>query len=198
MPRTKAPKGSMVLISIHLPKEIVKELDELVNRGRYPSRSEVIRVAVRDMLDEMLYRQQKQPQQQQQQSQDPDPPEDPPVDPPPDPDPPPVVKSKTEEERERSMRYRECVSKLLNMLFANLHQFRFNVRQDGAYKINKKVIVRFFTEDCRMHKSVVVPAYNALVRHFMNSGFSVTETPHAFILRKEPQIEVVAEVVADA
>jgi len=196
VPRTKAPKGSMVLISIHLPKEIVKEIDELVNKGRYPSRSEVIRVAVRDMLDEMLYRQQKQPQQQQQ-SRDPDPPIDPPEDPP-GPSKDPTPKSKAEIEKEKSMRYRACVEKLLNMLLANMGEFRLNVKQDGAYKIPKKVVVDFFTEDCRMHKSVVVPAYNALVRHFMNSGFSVTETPHAFILRKEPQIEVVAEVVADA
>jgi len=188
MPRTKAPKGSMVIITIHLPKEVIREIEELVRQGRYPSRAELIRAAVRDMLDEMRYMITNQPhQQQQQQSQDP--PEDPPVDPDPPPDPKP--KTKTEEERERSMRYRGCVGKLLGMLLANLSQFKFNVRQDGTYKINKKVIVRFFTEDCKMHKSVVVPAYNALVRHFMDAGFSVAETPRAFILRKE--IEVVAD-----
>jgi len=189
VPKTKAPKGSMVTITIHLPKEILNEIEELVRRGRYPSRAEVIRVAVRDMLDEMYARQQKQPQQQQQQqNQDPDPPEDPPIDPPPA----EVVKSKAEEERERGMRYRECVSKLFNMLLANLGEFRFNVRQVGAYKIPKKVIVGFFTEDCRMHKSVVVPAYNSLIKAFMDAGFSVTETPHAFIIMKNP-IEVVAD-----
>jgi len=186
MPKTKAPKGSMVIISIHLPKEVIREIDELVLKGRYPSRAEVIRVAVRDMLDEMRYQQ---PQQQQQQQQDPpDPPEDPPVDPTPDPTP----KTKAEEERERSMRYRACVERLLNTLLANLGEFRLNVKQDGAYKIPKKIIVGFFTEDCKMHKSVVVPAYNALVRHFMDAGFSVTETPHAFIIMKAP-IEVVVD-----
>ncbi len=82
---------------------------------------------------------------------------------------------------------------MFGMLLANLPQYRFNVKQDGAYKIPKKIIVGFFTEDCRMHKSVVIPAYNALVRAFMNAGFSVAETPHAFILRKEPQIEVVVD-----
>jgi Arc/MetJ-type ribon-helix-helix transcriptional regulator len=179
MPRTKAPKGSMVIITIHLPKEVVREIDELVLKGRYPSRAEVIRVAIRDMLDEMRYRQQDPP----------DPPEDPPVDPSPQPV---VTKSKAEEERERSMRYRACVERLLNTLLSNLGEFRLNVRQDGAYKIPKKVVVGFFTESCRMHKSVVIPAYNALVRAFMNAGFSVAETPHAFILQK-PQIEVVVD-----
>ena len=191
MPKTKAPKGSMVIITIHLPKEVIREIDELVLKGRYPSRAEVIRVAVRDMLDEMRYQQ---PQQQQQQQQDPpDPPEDPPVDPTPDPTP----KTKAEEERERSLRYRACVERLLNTLLANLGEFRLNVRQDGAYKIPKKIIVGFFTEVCRMHKSVVVPAYNALVRHFMDAGFSVAETPHAFIIMKAP-IEVTTEVIQNA
>jgi len=145
-----------------------------VLKGRYPSRAELIRIAVRDMLDEMRYQQQDPPA-------DPDPPEDPPVDPSPQP-----AKTKAEEERERSRRYRACVERLLNTLLSNLSQFKFNVRQDGAYKIPKKIIVGFFTEVCRMHKSVVVPAYNALVRHFMDASFSVTETPHAFIIMKAP------------
>jgi Arc/MetJ-type ribon-helix-helix transcriptional regulator len=180
----------MVIITIHLPKEVIREIDELVVKGKYPSRAELIRTAVQDMLDEMRYRQQLG----QQQSQDsPDPPEDPPVDPPPDPTP----KTKAEEERERSMRYRECVSRLFDMLLSNLSQFKFNVRQDGAYKIPKKIIVGFFTEICRMHKSVVIPAYNALVRHFMDAGFSVAETPHAFIIMKAP-IEVATEVIQNA
>jgi len=187
VPKTKAPKGSMVIITIHLPREVVREIDELVLKGRYPSRAELIRIAVRDMLDEMRYQQ---PQQQQQ-----DPPADP--DPPEDPPPDPAPKSKTEEERERSMRYRACVERLLNTLLSNLSQFKFNVRQDGAYKIPKKIIVGFFTEVCRMHKSVVIPAYNALVRHFMDAGFSVTETPHAFIIMKAP-IEVTTEVIQNA
>jgi Arc/MetJ-type ribon-helix-helix transcriptional regulator len=190
MPKTKAPKGSMVIITIHLPKEVIREIDELVARGKYPSRAELIRVAVRDMLDEIHYRLH---QQQDPPDPQPDPPEDPPVDPTPDPTP----KTKAEEERERSMRYRACVEKLLNTLLANLGGFRLNVRQDGAYKIPKKIIVRFFTEVCRMHKSVVVPAYNALVRHFMDAGFSVTETPHAFIIMKAP-IEVATEVIQNA
>ena len=58
MPKTKAPKGSMVTISIHLPKDVLREIDELVAKGRYPSRSELIRTAVQDMLNEVLYQQQ--------------------------------------------------------------------------------------------------------------------------------------------
>jgi Arc/MetJ-type ribon-helix-helix transcriptional regulator len=49
MPKTKA-KEKMVLISVHLPKEMLQELDELVRQGRFPSRSEAIRVAVRDLI----------------------------------------------------------------------------------------------------------------------------------------------------
>jgi len=182
----KRVRVEMVLISIHLPKEVLREIDELVLKGRYPSRAELIRIAVRDMLNEMRYQQQDPPDPQ------PGPPEDPPVDPSPQP-----AKTKAEEERERSMRYRACVERLLNTLLSNLSQFKFNVRQDGAYKIPKKIIVGFFTEVCRMHKSVVVPAYNALVRHFMDAGFSVTETPHAFIIMKAP-IEVTTEVIQNA
>jgi len=49
MPKTKA-KEKMVLISVHIPKQMLEELDELVKRGTFPSRSEAIRVAIRDLL----------------------------------------------------------------------------------------------------------------------------------------------------
>jgi len=49
MPKTKA-KEKMVLISVHIPKQMLEELDELVRRGIFPSRSEAIRIAVRDLL----------------------------------------------------------------------------------------------------------------------------------------------------
>jgi Arc/MetJ-type ribon-helix-helix transcriptional regulator len=49
MPKTKA-KEKMVLISVHLPKQMLDGLDEMVNQGRFPSRSEAIRVAVRDLI----------------------------------------------------------------------------------------------------------------------------------------------------
>jgi len=40
----------MVLISVHLPRQMVEELNELVRRGAFPSRSEAIRAAIRDLL----------------------------------------------------------------------------------------------------------------------------------------------------
>jgi Arc/MetJ-type ribon-helix-helix transcriptional regulator len=49
MPKTVAGKNT-VLISVHLPGQMVEELNELVKRGTFPSRSEAIRVAIRDLL----------------------------------------------------------------------------------------------------------------------------------------------------
>jgi Arc/MetJ-type ribon-helix-helix transcriptional regulator len=49
MPKTVAGKNT-VLISVHLPGQMVEELNELVRRGAFPSRSEAIRVAIRDLL----------------------------------------------------------------------------------------------------------------------------------------------------
>jgi len=49
MPKTKA-KEKMILISVHIPRQMLEELDELVKRGTFPSRSEAIRVAIRDLL----------------------------------------------------------------------------------------------------------------------------------------------------
>ena len=49
MPKTKA-KEKMVLISVHIPKQMLEELDEFVRQGRFPSRSEAIRIAIRDLL----------------------------------------------------------------------------------------------------------------------------------------------------
>ena len=49
MPKTKASE-KMVLISVHIPKQMLEELDELVRKGIYPSRSEAIRIAIRDLL----------------------------------------------------------------------------------------------------------------------------------------------------
>lgn len=43
-------KEKMVLISVHIPKQMLDELDRLVQEGRFPNRSEAIRVAIRDLL----------------------------------------------------------------------------------------------------------------------------------------------------
>jgi Arc/MetJ-type ribon-helix-helix transcriptional regulator len=49
MPGTKS-KERMVLISVHIPKRMLEELDEIVRQGVFPSRSEAIRIAIRDLL----------------------------------------------------------------------------------------------------------------------------------------------------
>ncbi|RLE78881.1 MAG: CopG family transcriptional regulator [Thermoprotei archaeon] len=45
----------MQLITVHLPKPLVEGLERLVELGHYPSRSEAIRVAIRDLLRKELY-----------------------------------------------------------------------------------------------------------------------------------------------
>jgi len=47
MPRTKE---RMILISVHIPIQMLNDLDNLVAQGLFPSRSEAIRIAIRDML----------------------------------------------------------------------------------------------------------------------------------------------------
>ena len=46
----------MRLVTVHLPAEYLADLDELVRQQRYPNRSETIRVAIRDLLKEELWR----------------------------------------------------------------------------------------------------------------------------------------------
>jgi Arc/MetJ-type ribon-helix-helix transcriptional regulator len=43
------------LVSVKLPKAYVKGLDTLVERGTFPTRSEAIRVAIRDFLKRELW-----------------------------------------------------------------------------------------------------------------------------------------------
>ena len=43
-------KDKMVLISVHVPKQMLDELDRLVQEGKFPNRSEAIRVAIRDLI----------------------------------------------------------------------------------------------------------------------------------------------------
>ncbi len=52
-PRIGVARGreKMVLISFHIPKSYVEMLDELVRRGVYPSRSEAIRAALRELVN---------------------------------------------------------------------------------------------------------------------------------------------------
>ncbi|KUO84226.1 MAG: CopG family transcriptional regulator [Caldivirga sp. MG_3] len=49
MPRSRSGVR-MMLISVHIPRRMLEGLDELAKSGLFPSRSEAIRVAVRDLL----------------------------------------------------------------------------------------------------------------------------------------------------
>ncbi len=45
----------MRLVTVKMPETYIEGLDELVKIGRYSSRSEVIRIAVRDLLRKELW-----------------------------------------------------------------------------------------------------------------------------------------------
>ena len=40
----------MKLITVHIPEMFLDALDYLVEEGKYPNRSEIIRIAIRDFL----------------------------------------------------------------------------------------------------------------------------------------------------
>mgnify|MGYP000586638426 CR=1 FL=1 len=45
----------MKLVSVKMPEALIQGMDELVKRGVYPSRSAVMRTAVRDLLKKELW-----------------------------------------------------------------------------------------------------------------------------------------------
>ncbi len=47
--------AKMRIISVQLPQGLVNAMDQLVRRGVYPSRSEIIREAIRELLKKELY-----------------------------------------------------------------------------------------------------------------------------------------------
>jgi len=49
MPRGKG-MNKMELVSMHIQKQALEEIDELVKQGIFPSRSEAIRYAIRKLL----------------------------------------------------------------------------------------------------------------------------------------------------
>ena len=49
-------KSNLRLVSVHLPEKYVEYIDELVKEKYYPSRSEAIRAAVRDLINKELWR----------------------------------------------------------------------------------------------------------------------------------------------
>ena len=52
---SKSKRKKMVLITTHLPKSYIEGLERLVESGRYPNKSEAIRVAVRELLVKEQY-----------------------------------------------------------------------------------------------------------------------------------------------
>ena len=46
----------MKLITLHLPETYIKDLDHLVNGRYYPNRAEAIRIAIRDLLNDEVWR----------------------------------------------------------------------------------------------------------------------------------------------
>ncbi|MFX1367343.1 MAG: ribbon-helix-helix domain-containing protein [Promethearchaeota archaeon] len=50
----------MKVVTICLPESYVDGLDELIEQSKYPNRSEVIRIAIRDLLVDELWGGQKQ------------------------------------------------------------------------------------------------------------------------------------------
>jgi Arc/MetJ-type ribon-helix-helix transcriptional regulator len=46
----------MKLITLHLPETYIKALEQLVDERYYPNRAEAIRVAIRDLITDELWR----------------------------------------------------------------------------------------------------------------------------------------------
>jgi Arc/MetJ-type ribon-helix-helix transcriptional regulator len=45
----------MRLIAVHLPERYISDLQALIDKNLYPNRSEVIRIAIRDLLKRELW-----------------------------------------------------------------------------------------------------------------------------------------------
>jgi len=214
VPRTKA-KDKMVLVSIHITKQMLDEIYKLVMSGKYPSVSEFIRYAIRDLLNntrEYLANQvatttNPQPQeahqaQQQQQvhmgldtvvlNTDMKPVTNGPsieaVE--------YVIEKLIEwaeverKSEEVSKRYKECVAKLVDAILNNLNYLRFNIKQDGeVYKVGRKIIREFLEVDCMLPKGMVAAAYGAMAEEFDKRGFIMMRTPTAIILKKKQAVK---------
>jgi Arc/MetJ-type ribon-helix-helix transcriptional regulator len=53
---TSPRERSMKLITLYLPETYIKLLDRLVDERFYPNRAEAIRVAIRDLINEEVWR----------------------------------------------------------------------------------------------------------------------------------------------
>jgi len=49
-------ENKMKLITLYLPETYLKALDQLVNERFYPNRAEAIRVAIRDLINDEVWR----------------------------------------------------------------------------------------------------------------------------------------------
>ncbi|MGQ4893093.1 MAG: ribbon-helix-helix domain-containing protein [Candidatus Njordarchaeia archaeon] len=47
---------TMKLITVHIPEKFLEALDSLVADGKYPNRSEIIRIAIRDFLKDEVWK----------------------------------------------------------------------------------------------------------------------------------------------
>lgn len=215
VPRTKT-KDKMVLVSIRITKQMLDEIYKLVMSSKYPSVSEFIRYAIRDLLNntrEYLANQvatttNPQPQeahQAQQQQQQVHTVLDTVVL---NTDMKPVTNGPSieaveyviekliewaEVERkseEVSKRYKECVAKLVDAILNNLNYLRFNIKQDGeVYKVGRKIIREFLEVDCMLPKGMVAAAYGAMAEEFDKRGFIMMRTPTAIILKKKQAVK---------
>jgi len=50
-----AGKENLKLVTVHLPRSYIRMLDSLVREGLYSSRSEAIRIAVRDLIKKEMW-----------------------------------------------------------------------------------------------------------------------------------------------
>jgi Arc/MetJ-type ribon-helix-helix transcriptional regulator len=46
----------MRLITLHIPETYIRDLDQLVDNQYYPNRAEAIRIAIRDLLTDEVWR----------------------------------------------------------------------------------------------------------------------------------------------
>jgi len=51
----RGEQNLMRLLTVHVPDGFLEGLDELVRKKRYANRSEIIRIAIRDLLREELW-----------------------------------------------------------------------------------------------------------------------------------------------
>jgi len=54
MPKKKY--GSMATVCVNMPKELLEAVDEMIDAGLFPNRSEVVRAAVRELAARYICR----------------------------------------------------------------------------------------------------------------------------------------------